>query len=103
MILKYSISDSENPKMFGPSVWGALEHVVENIKCESCRGGGEKFLTFWHDLVNIKKGSPVHNEANFKNVLSFINSTTNKKRIVLLSGASLLSVTTFLIILFNAK
>lgn len=63
--LVFSLPENPNPKIFGSEYWKAFEILASNIPCDSCRIHAEEFVSYWHDLVNVKTSKEIFNKKNF--------------------------------------
>lgn len=62
----FELPTTADTTIFGPKYWAAFHTLAANIPCGGCRGFAEKFMIFFHDMVNQKLGKPLQDEANFK-------------------------------------
>ena len=69
---------SHAPNEFGPTYWKTFERLAKEVPCPPCRHGAEKFISFFHDVVNLKKGGQLFDKQNFEDTLSDINSFIQK-------------------------
>lgn len=63
--LCFDLPKTVDTTVFGPKYWSAFHTLAENIPCSGCRGFAEKFMVFFHDMVNKKLGKPLYDEKNF--------------------------------------
>lgn len=70
----YALPLNKDPKIFGPHYWSALHSIVERIPCGECRGFAEKFMVFFHDVINDKLSKPLYNSANYQEMITYLNT-----------------------------
>lgn len=56
---------SRNPQVFGSQYWKTFHTLAHKVPCVFCREFAEKFMVFFHDVVNMKTGKPIHDQQNF--------------------------------------
>ena len=64
-IIYEQCGESPRPECWGPLIWSMFDSIARAIPCPKCRGEALEFLTFFHDLVNIQKGSTLYNSPQF--------------------------------------
>jgi hypothetical protein len=69
----FDLPTSSDPAVFGPKYWEAFHSLAHQIPCQACRGFAEKFIIFFHDVVNKKLGRPVYDQANYNAILLQLN------------------------------
>lgn len=70
----YSLPKNPDPAVFGPKYWAALHDIVGKIPCGQCRGFAEKFMVFFHDVVNAKLNRPLYAPENYSEMMIYLNS-----------------------------
>lgn len=70
----YELPVNKNPEIFGPYYWKALHNITDRIPCELCKPFAQKFMIFFHDVVNIKIGKPLFDPENYTEVLNEIST-----------------------------
>lgn len=70
----YVLPKTSDPKIFGPKYWAALHNITERIPCGSCRGFAEKFMVFFHDVVNAKLNRPLYDSSNYTEMMIYLNT-----------------------------
>lgn len=70
----YELPENPNPTVFGPKYWAALHSMMSSIPCGTCRGFAEKFMIFFHDVINLKTNKPVYDPANYSEMMLYLNS-----------------------------
>lgn len=68
----FDLPTSSVPADFGPAYWNAFQTIAADIPCEGCRTYAEKFISFFHDVVNRKVGKAVYDQANYDYVFQTI-------------------------------
>lgn len=71
-VLQYRVPTSVDPSVFGPAYWRSFHSMAGEVPCPSCRGFAEKFMVFFHDMVNLKTGKPLYDVANFNEFTALI-------------------------------
>lgn len=66
----YTLPKNVDPNVFGPYYWKAFHDVADKIPCDLCRPYAQKFMIFFHDVINKKLGKPLFNETNYNEVLA---------------------------------
>lgn len=74
----YRLPTDVDPSVFGPKYWAAFHDLTSKIPCGTCREFAERFMTFFHDTVNLKLGKPLYDPANFAEISQLI-TTINLK------------------------
>lgn len=70
----YYLPNSNDPKVFGPFYWKAFHDLANRIPCGDCRPEAQKFMVFFHDVINKKLGKPLFNQDNYTEVLNRLNN-----------------------------
>lgn len=70
----YNLPTDVNPAVFGPKYWAAFHNLAHKIPCSGCRDFAEKFMVFFHDVVNQKVGHPIYNRDNYNSMLLYLNT-----------------------------
>lgn len=71
----YNLPDSPEPAIFGPSYWFAFHDLTHRIPCPSCRTFAEKFMVFFHDVVNRKLEKKVYDQQNYDEMKAYLLTT----------------------------
>jgi len=61
----FHLPTTHDPATFGPVYWNAFHTLAQDVPCPACQQFAVKFMTFFHDTVNLKTDKPLHDEANF--------------------------------------
>lgn len=61
----FSLPTTSNTEIFGPAYWKAFHQLAHQVPCSGCRDFAEKFMVFFHDMVNIKLSRPIYDQKNF--------------------------------------
>ena len=69
----YDLPKDVNPDVFGPKYWYALHDITHKIPCPGCRGFAEKFMVFFHDVVNKKLGKDLYDRDNYNRMMLELN------------------------------
>lgn len=69
----FNLPTTVDTSVFGPEYWNAFHTLASKIPCGGCRGFAEKFMVFFHDLVNVKTGAKIYDQANYNYFLSAIS------------------------------
>lgn len=70
----YDLPTSVDPRIFGPSYWKSLHDVVHKIPCGVCRTFSEKFMIYFHDVINKKLKKPVYDQKNYDEIKQYLQS-----------------------------
>ena len=68
----FTVPTSPDPQTFGPSYWKAFHSLASDIPCPNCRGFAEKFMIFFHDVVNKKLDKPLYDSENYQEIKNYI-------------------------------
>lgn len=79
--LCFNLSTNPDPSVFGKSYWEAFHTLAGDIPCSGCKTFAEKFMVFFHDLVNIKVGHPIYDQKNYDYFLQFFSDLKSGKNI----------------------
>lgn len=63
--LSFKVPTTVDPTVFGKYYWNAFHTLADKIPCGGCRGFAEKFMIYFHDLVNVKVGHPIFDRPNY--------------------------------------
>ena len=63
--LTFELPRSSDPAVFGSAYWNAFHTIANNIPCGVCKGFGQRFVIFFHDMVNLKLGKTIYDKENF--------------------------------------
>lgn len=72
-LITLSLPNNPVPTVFGPKYWEAYHKLSERIPCPGCRSEAVPFISFFHDVVNQKKGKPIFNKENFNKHIDMIS------------------------------
>lgn len=61
----YDLPTSLDSSVFGPKYWQAFQSLAHNVPCYHCRVFAEKFISYFHDIVNIKTGKQPYDINNY--------------------------------------
>lgn len=70
----FLLPKNPDPTVFGPKYWEALHKMMGDIPCPICRGFAEKFMIFFHDTINKKLLKPVYNQANYSDMMAYLDT-----------------------------
>lgn len=62
----FDLPTSVDPTVFGPKYWEAFHKLAAEVPCGGCRGFAEKFMVYFHDLVNLKTDKPIFDKATYE-------------------------------------
>lgn len=71
-ILSFKVATSPVPDEFGPSYWKAFHGLAHDVPCPGCRGFAEKFIIFFHDIVNLKTGKQLYDPQNYNEMQTLL-------------------------------
>lgn len=70
----YNLPGSADPTVFGPVYWNAFHDLAKRVPCPGCRSFAEKFISYFHDVVNVKLGKPLFDSANYNEMKLYISN-----------------------------
>lgn len=68
----YSLPDNSDPSIFGPPYWAAFHDLAHKVPCPTCRTFAEKFMVFFHDVVNKKLDKPIYDKQNYDDMKQYL-------------------------------
>ena len=71
----YNLPDNKDPNVFGPYYWTALHDITNRIPCPLCKPFGQKFMIFFHDVVNKKLDKPLFDPENYNEMLNYLKNS----------------------------
>lgn len=101
----YELPNSKDTTVFGPAFWDAFDDLAGRVPCDGCREHAKEFVSFWHDLVNLRTGKPLYDKSNFNKWMTQVNAIQkqrqdNVNRKILIAVA-IVVVATFIITLIK--
>ncbi len=70
----FLLSNDVDPSVFGPSYWNAFHTLADKVPCPSCQSFATKFISFFHDMVNLKTGKCLYDPANFNAMADLVTN-----------------------------
>lgn len=70
----YDLTKNPDPAVFGPQYWAAFHNLASRVPCGTCRGFAEKFMVFFHDVVNRKINHPIFDQKNYDEMIVYLNT-----------------------------
>lgn len=64
-VITLALPTNSDPAVFGPKYWETFHKLADRIPCPSCRAKAVPFMSFFHDIVNLKTEKPLYDKENF--------------------------------------
>ena len=64
--------ENQTMQCVGRIGWALLEATVTELPCPTCSGEGKAMISFFHDMVNLKKGKPLFAPENYQAIKEMI-------------------------------
>lgn len=63
--INMTLPTTKNPLIFGQSYWNGFSTLASEVPCPTCRAFATQFISFMHDVANLKTGKPLYDAQNF--------------------------------------
>lgn len=77
-IVTLKLPNSIDTKVFGRPYWESFHKLAEMVPCSICQHKAVSFMSFFHDVVNIRTGKSFYDRANFDKWVKTVSEMKSK-------------------------